>query len=187
MQPKTSCGTPRYDLGDHQPGTKQPMRYGWSEFGHAHGSNLALALDQRMALAPQPFSHCTEGVLKARAPVASRSTDFALPMDQTVTISVIAGPSKGLTHRFTNPLISLGCNGGGADIELDDPTVSGMHCAIGVKRDRIRLCDLDSTTGTYINDERVQAAELEHLSEFRVGSSLLLVTILPKREMGMNP
>lgn len=50
----------------------------------------------------------------------------------------------------------------------------------------IRLCDLDSTNGTYVNDERVQAAELEHFSEFRVGSSLLLVTILPKHKMG-NP
>jgi len=31
-----------------------------------------------------------------------------------------------------------------------------------------------------------QSAELEHLSEFRVGSSLLLITILPKHKMD-NP
>ena len=47
----------------------------------------------------------------------------------------------------------------------------------------IRLCALDSTNGTYVNDELVQATELGHLSEFRVGSSLLLVTIIAKREM----
>jgi len=52
--------------------------------------------------------------------------------------------------------------------------------AVAVNQDRIRLYDLDSTSGTYVNDERIQTAELEHLSEFRVGSSLLLVTISPE-------
>ncbi len=72
----------------------------------------------------------------------------------------------------------------GAKSGIDDPNVSRLHCALGVRHDVIRLCDLDSTNGTYVNDECIQAAELEHLSEFRVGSSLLLVTILTKGEMG---
>ena len=118
------------------------------------------------------------------AAIKNLSAGFALPKDMTITISVIAGPSKGLTHRLSKPLASVGRAGGGADIEIDDPSVSGLHCAMGVRQDVIRLCDLDSTTGTYINDKSVQAAKLEHLSEFRVGSSVLLVTILPKREMG---
>ena len=42
------------------------------------------------------------------------------------------------------------------------------------------LCDVDSTTGTYVNDERIQAAPLEHLSEFGVGPAPLPVTVLPK-------
>ena len=65
-------------------------------------------------------------------------------------------------------------------MEIDDPGVSGMHCAVGVTPDQVRLCDLDSTGGTYVNDLRVEVAELEHLSEFRVGSSVLLLMILPK-------
>jgi len=47
--------------------------------------------------------------------------------------------------------------------------------------DMVRLCDLDSANGTYANGERVQAAELEHLSEFRLGSTCLVVTIVPKQ------
>jgi pSer/pThr/pTyr-binding forkhead associated (FHA) protein len=82
--------------------------------------------------------------------------------------------------------MSIGRVGGGADIALDDPEVSDLHCAVGVGHDQIRLCDLDSTNGTYVNDERVQSAELEHLSEFRVGSSLLLVTILPRHKIDRN-
>jgi len=113
--------------------------------------------------------------------IASQSKRFVLPKDNTITISVIGGPSKGLAHQFSKPRISIGCAGGATDIEIDDPKVSVLHCAVAVNQDRIRLYDLDSTSGTYVNDERIQTAELEHLSEFRVGSSLLLVTILPKR------
>lgn len=108
---------------------------------------------------------------------------LALPVDKTITISIIRGLSKGLTQQLSKPRISIGSAGGGADIEIDDPKVSRLHCAVGLTQNLVRLCDLDSTNGTYINDERVQATELKHLSEFRVGSTLLLVTILPKRKM----
>ena len=109
------------------------------------------------------------------------SSRLALPNDKTITISVISGRSKGLAHRIMKPKNSIGNIGSGANIEIDDPQVSSLHCALGVTEDTVRLCDLDSTNGTYVNDERVQATNLEHLSEFCVGSTVLLVTILPKR------
>lgn len=106
---------------------------------------------------------------------------FALPKDKTITISVIGGPSKGLICRLRKPHVSIGRLGRGAEIELDDRRLSDMHCAVGVKDSIIRLCDLDSKDGTYVEDQRVSAASLEHLSEFRVGTSVLLVTVLPAR------
>jgi len=129
-------------------------------------------------------SACAEDVPNAIVQTATQSADFDLPKDKTITISIIAGPSKGLTHQLTKPRISIGRGGGGADIEIDDPAVSRLHCAVGVTHGRIRLCDLDSKNGTYVSDKRVQAANLEHLSDFRVGSSQFLVTILPKPEIG---
>jgi len=51
---------------------------------------------------------------------------------------------------------------------------------LGVTHDMVRLYDLDSANGTYVNGERVQAVEIEHLSEFRLGSTWLIVTIVPK-------
>ena len=87
-------------------------------------------------------------------------------------------------HRLTKPRVSLGRSGGGADIEIDDAAVSRLHCAVAVKQDTVRLCDLGSANGTYMNGERVRAVDLEHLSEFRIGSSLFLVTILPKQNIG---
>jgi pSer/pThr/pTyr-binding forkhead associated (FHA) protein len=108
-----------------------------------------------------------------------------LPKDITITISVIGGPAKGLAHQLSKPRISIGRAGGATDIEIDDPRVSFLHCAVAVSQNRIKLYDLDSTSGTFVNDERIETVELDHLSEFRVGSSLLLVMILPKREPGI--
>jgi pSer/pThr/pTyr-binding forkhead associated (FHA) protein len=110
----------------------------------------------------------------------SKMSALSLPGDRTITISVVAGSSNGLKHQLTKARTSIGRAGGSADIEIDDPQVSPLHCVVGVTHDMVRLCDLDSANGTYANEERVQAAELEHLSEFRLGSTWLVVTIVPK-------
>jgi S-DNA-T family DNA segregation ATPase FtsK/SpoIIIE len=112
--------------------------------------------------------------------VAGRIPGLALPDGKTIAISVTAGPSKGLELRLVKPLVSIGRAGSGADLEIDDPGVSRMHCAVEVTSDAIRLRDLESTNGTYVNEQRVLSAELEHLSEFRVGSSVLCVRVVSK-------
>ncbi len=40
--------------------------------------------------------------------IAIRSKGFVLPKDNTITLSVIGGPSKGLAHQFRKPRISIG-------------------------------------------------------------------------------
>jgi hypothetical protein len=161
------------------------MRYGWSEFEVVQARDLALAAGQMLAEASQSLSNCTESVPSASVPIASRSKGFVLPKDNTITISIIGGPAKGQAHQLSKARISIGRAGGATDIEIDDPRVSVLHCAVAVSQNRIKLYDLDSTSGTFVNEERIETVELEHLSEFRVGSSLLLVLVLPKREPGI--
>src|ERR1700747_415610 len=158
------------------------MRYGWSTLDGASGA-LPLAAPEQAALRPQEPPNGRAPVLSANVPVEGRTTAFELPEDKTITISIITGPSKGITHQIHKPRISIGGAGGGADIEIDDPKLSRLHCTLGVSHAAIRLCDLNSTNGTYVNDELVQGTALRHLSEFRVGSSRLLVTIIAKRGM----
>src|SRR5260370_3400285 len=69
---------------------------------------------------------------------------LGLPKDKTITISVIGGPSNGLARKMDKPHVSVGRTGGGADIEIDDPLLSDLHCALGGKNEVIPLCDLDS-------------------------------------------
>ena len=108
------------------------------------------------------------------------SSGLALPRDRTITISVISGRSTGSTHSLTKTRTSIGQAGGGADIEIDDPQASRLHCVVGLTEDTVRLCDLDSANGTYVNDERVETSDLEHLSEFRIGSTWLVVVVSRK-------
>src|ERR1700722_11491350 len=107
------------------------------------------------------------GVLK------SQTTSLALPRDKVIKVSVVEGPSQGLEYELSRPLMTIGRAGGEADIKVDDPEVSRLHCAIEVRSDAILLHDLNSRNGTYLNDSRVVAARLEHTARFRIGSSLL--------------
>jgi type III secretion system (T3SS) inner membrane Yop/YscD-like protein len=164
--------------------TNAPTRYGWTTTVNAHEPH-AEGDSQLASVTCQPL--CSrENAPRLVHSAMNQFSGLALPKDKTITISVIAGPSKGVKHEFTSPLVSIGRRGAGADIQIDDAKVSGVHCVIGVKQEMIRLCDLDSTDGTYINDERVQAAGLEHLSEFRIGSSWFLLTILTRADLAAS-
>ena len=90
--------------------------------------------------------------------------------------------SKGLEHQLTKAKTTIGRAGGGADIEIDDKQISVLHCVVtGTKsKDTVRLYDLASENGTYVEGERIQAASLGHFSEFRIGSTVFLLTIVSK-------
>jgi predicted Zn finger-like uncharacterized protein len=109
---------------------------------------------------------------------APQTTSLELPQNQVIRISVISGPSAGLVSELLRPLETIGRLGGGADIEIDDAEVSRLHCAIEVREGVILLNDLSSTNGTFIGESRVLAGRLEHLSTFRIGATVLQVTIV---------
>jgi pSer/pThr/pTyr-binding forkhead associated (FHA) protein len=48
------------------------------------------------------------------------------------------------------------------DIVVDNPAISGHHCKIAKNGDAYVLEDLDSTNGTYVNEKRVQKADLKN-------------------------
>lgn len=105
-----------------------------------------------------------------------------LPLeDLTITISVIEGASKGLVYEMTQHCVTLGRTGGGADFQFNEPEASEIQCIVATRQNGVCLYDAVSVCGTYVNDQRIAAAELMHMSTFRVGSSLLLVQIRPNR------
>jgi hypothetical protein len=109
----------------------------------------------------------------------TQTATLDLPIGKSITISVVDGPSAGFQRDLTMPLVTVGRLRGGADIEIDDPQVSRLHCAIEVKGEDVFLRDLRSTNGTYVAGRRVLAAKLNDSAEFRIGSSALRIDIAP--------
>ncbi|MGW2329023.1 FHA domain-containing protein [Streptomyces sp. NPDC001700] len=68
--------------------------------------------------------------------------------DATVHLDVIAGPDAGGVHLLHGGQVRIG-RSADADVPLDDPDVSRLHCAVTVAEDgRVTIADLGSTNGT---------------------------------------
>lgn len=113
---------------------------------------------------------------------APETKSLIIPQDQMIKICVVAGLSQGMEFELSRPLMTIGRLGGDADIQIDDPEVSRLHCAIEVRGDAILLHDLRSMNGTFVADSRILSARLEKRSEFRIGSTRLRLDLLSQED-----
>ncbi len=56
-----------------------------------------------------------------------------------------------------------------ADFVVDAPLVSRLHCRLTATDSTVDIVDLDSTNGTYINDQRVKTGTVKSGDRLRVG------------------
>ena len=104
---------------------------------------------------------------------------LSLPADRRVSIAILSGDRKGDVVVLAQAGIVIGRQGAGADIELPDPDVSRQHAAVDCRGMRIVLRDLASRNGTFVDEQRVQTRDLEDKTEFRVGSTRLMLVMTP--------
>jgi len=169
------CGA-RYILKDQDLAGFARVQFRCSKCGYSTVVDVARRPDMTMVVSPLP-EFARGGGSGPSAAVPGQHEGLALPTNAHVVLTVQTGPSKGLIYRLAQPRVVLGRTG--ADVDLQDPEVSRQHCAIEVKGPVIRLKDLDSTNGTYLEVERVRAAELQSGAEFRIGSSVIRVSLEP--------
>ena len=101
-----------------------------------------------------------------------------LPASKSVSLTVVAGPDKGSIHKLKKARVILGRED--ADIALNDQEISRHHCLLEVRDGHANLKDLDSTNGTFFDEERVRAAMLQNGSEFRIGTTLIRIDFKAK-------
>ncbi|MFE1200794.1 FHA domain-containing protein [Streptomyces sp. NPDC058762] len=108
------------------------------------------------------------------------------PADVPVQLHVVAGPDAGGVHLLHGGQIRLG-RSADADVALDDPDVSRMHCAVTVGPDgRVSVADLGSTNGTTLDGTRVGDRPVRFApgALLRIGESALrLVPVPPAAEV----
>ncbi len=129
--------------------------------------------DQTVVISPLPsFARATATSSNLKLPPIDEG--IRLPPTANVVLSIVSGPEKGKVHKLTKPRVVLGRQG--ADIPLNDAEISRYHCVLEVRESYINLKDMDSTNGTFYDEERVRAAMLQDGAEFRIGTSLIRVS-----------
>ncbi|MCX5406908.1 FtsK/SpoIIIE domain-containing protein [Streptomyces sp. NBC_00335] len=113
--------------------------------------------------------------------VRTDGTAAATALGDGPQLHVVAGPDAGGVHLLHPGAIRIG-RSADADVPLDDPDVSRLHCTVTVLPDgRVAVADLGSTNGTTL-DGAVVGAERVALAPgalLRVGESTLRLAVGP--------
>ena len=90
---------------------------------------------------------------------------------------VVKGLEEGVTQLFSEDLLIIGRRSDN-HIVLDADNVSRQHISIERRELGYFVCDLSSSNGTYLNDERVDSSNLKDGDRLRIGNYLLTVSLL---------
>ncbi|MEU0780214.1 FHA domain-containing protein [Streptomyces sp. NPDC006173] len=124
---------------------------------------------QRCTLGEPPL---TDGAVLCLGSPAEPGPDLD---DVSTQLHVVAGPDAGGVHLLHGGQIHVG-RSGRADVPLDDPDVSRLHCAVTVTPDgRVSVADTGSTNGTTLDGTRVgeRPVRFTEGALLRVGESAL--------------
>ncbi len=64
------------------------------------------------------------------------------------------------------------------DIEISDKAVSRQHAKIIIENNEIKLVDLGSANGTFVDNEKISVQKVNSLSLIRIGHKILKLTLL---------
>jgi hypothetical protein len=170
------CGT-QHVLKDTELGSHPKVQFRCSKCGKTTFVELKLRPDQTVVISPLP-SFARANATSSNLKLPPVEDGLRLPPTTNVVLSILSGPDKGKVHKLTKPRVVVGRQG--SDISLNDPEISHYHCALEVRETYINLKDMDSTNGTFYDEERVRAAMLQDGGEFRIGTSLIRVSFQPK-------
>ena len=134
---------------------------------------------------------------RVRAPREDVQTETVLSLrgeagateDGTFTISITDGPDKGvrLTFDASAPSRVLVGQSPACELRLTDREASRRHCALEIVPGGIRVTDLESTNGTYVDRVRVYEALLEGGEMVRVGATTIAIDLEATRVRAAVP
>jgi len=90
---------------------------------------------------------------------------------------VVKGLEEGVTQPFSEERITIGRR---ADnhVALDTDNISRQHVSIERRNGQYFICDLGSANGTYLNDQRVDFAQINDGDRLRVGNYTITVSLV---------
>lgn len=89
-------------------------------------------------------------------------------------LTVIDGDESGRVYELAEGSTSFG-RSSSADMQIEDGSVSRQHCVFHVEEATIGIADAGSSSGTFVNAERIQRKILHDGDEIRIGNTKLRV------------
>jgi Inner membrane component of T3SS, cytoplasmic domain len=172
----THCGT-QHVLKDAEVAAHAKVQFQCSKCGRTTVVEIKVRPDQTMVISPLP-SFARGSATSSHLNLPPPDAGVKLPAAKSVVLKIIAGPAKGTVHKLTKARVVLGRDD--ADVPVNDPEISRHHCVLEVRESYANLKDLDSTNGTFYEEERVRAAMLQNEAEFRIGNSIIRFSLEPK-------
>jgi pSer/pThr/pTyr-binding forkhead associated (FHA) protein len=86
----------------------------------------------------------------------------------TAILVLRSGEGEGQHFVLSSPVTNIGRHAD-SDIALDDITVSRRHCEVSRDGGRFIVRDVGSLNGTYVNQKRVDVAEVTQGDELQIG------------------
>src|SRR5262245_50399137 len=117
-----------------------------------------------------PFADLEEGATIRRTDEGPQAVAFAL--------EVVQGPDQGQQRVVDSvePAPVLIGQSPACDVRLTDREVSRRHCELYAEHGRLRLRDLGSTNGTFVDDVAMIEGWLHGGEHLRMGSTAIKVT-----------
>jgi pSer/pThr/pTyr-binding forkhead associated (FHA) protein len=119
-----------------------------------------------------------EAVFARLAPAPSAAATVPIPAESKFTLMATEGPHMGQVFTFVGHQVFLVGRAKEAHLQLstEDRSASRNHLVIEFNPPNCRLTDLGSRSGTFVNGQRVQTADLHHGDVIRAGRSALEVS-----------
>lgn len=133
-----------------------------SAFCSACGTVLDLVSDHTITLAK------TDSLQDAPGPDDDIRVSLSNISRGTAILVLRGGEGEGDHFVLSTATTNIGRHAD-SDISLDDITVSRRHCEISQEEGRFLVRDVGSLNGTYVNQKRVDAAELLQGDELQIG------------------
>ncbi len=117
-----------------------------------------------------------EDVVTAFAPKLERPVEAVVGYELTIHDGGRSGTAQTVTIDPSQPTRMLLGQSPSCDVRVSDPQVSRRHLGLEVVDGLLRVTDLDSTNGTYVNQVRVTQALLRGGEQVMVGATSITVS-----------
>ena len=133
---------------------------------------------------PLTLPEMTIPISIADTPLESSPAPSAPPpgLDPTkkYVLRIVSGKEAGKVLDIEKTVVTIGRSG--CDLIVDDAELSRRHVRVEIQGAEVTLKDLDSTNGTFIDDERIGEVFIDNRSKFRVGSHEITLVITDRDE-----